>query len=102
MVLVGSSVVAGNLMAENLPVFLAGGLSGAIGAAILLPVLFLHEGGLPAAGRGGAAAGRMRLLGRRQTPPQTLRRAAGAAGWQENALVDLRRGSSRCLSHAEG
>jgi hypothetical protein len=38
MVLVGSSVVAGKLMAESLPVFLVGGLSSAIGAAILLLV----------------------------------------------------------------
>ena len=53
MVLVGSSVVAGKVMAESLPVFLAGGLSSAIGAAILLPVLLLREGGLPAAGRKG-------------------------------------------------
>jgi drug/metabolite transporter (DMT)-like permease len=51
MVLVGSSVVAGKLMAESLPVFLAGGLSSAIGAAILLPVLFAREGGLPVVGR---------------------------------------------------
>jgi drug/metabolite transporter (DMT)-like permease len=47
MVLVGSSVVVGKLMAESLPVFLAGGLSSAIGAAILVPVLLLREGGLP-------------------------------------------------------
>lgn len=51
MVLVGSSVVAGKLMAESLPVFLAGGLSSAIGAVILLPVLFWREGGLPGVGR---------------------------------------------------
>jgi len=51
MVLVGSSVVAGKLMAESLPVFLAGGLSSSIGAAILLPVLFACEGGLPAVAR---------------------------------------------------
>ena len=50
MVLVGSSVVAGKLMAESLPVFLAGGLSSAIGAAILVPVLFVREGGFPAVG----------------------------------------------------
>jgi EamA-like transporter family len=51
MVLVGSSEVAGKLMTESLPVFLAGGLSSAIGAAILLHVLFAREGGLPVVGR---------------------------------------------------
>ncbi len=50
MVLVGSSVVVGKLMAESLPVFLAGGLSSAIGAAIFVPVLLRREGGLPAVG----------------------------------------------------
>ena len=50
MVLVGSSVVAGKLMAESLPVFLAGGLSSAIGAAILVSVLFVREGGFRAVG----------------------------------------------------
>jgi drug/metabolite transporter (DMT)-like permease len=50
MVLVGSSVVVGKLMAASLPVFLAGGLSSAIGAAILVPVLLRREGGLPAVG----------------------------------------------------
>jgi hypothetical protein len=38
MVLVGGSVVVGKLMAESLPVYLAGGLSSAIGAAILFPL----------------------------------------------------------------
>jgi drug/metabolite transporter (DMT)-like permease len=52
MALVGSSVVAGKLMAESLPVFLAGGLSSAIGASVLLPFQLRREGGVPAlAGR---------------------------------------------------
>ena len=48
MVLVGSSVVVGKLIAESLPVFLVGFLSSAISAAILVPVLLRREGGLPA------------------------------------------------------
>jgi drug/metabolite transporter (DMT)-like permease len=50
MVLVGSSAIVGKLMAESLPVFLAGGLSSAMGAAILVPVLLRRGGGVPAVG----------------------------------------------------
>lgn len=47
MVLVSSSVVVGKLMAESLPVFLAGGLNSSVGAAILVLALLRREGGLP-------------------------------------------------------
>ena len=48
MVPVGRSAMVGKLTAESLPVFLAGGLSSAMGAAILVPVLLRRGGGLPA------------------------------------------------------
>ena len=48
MVPVGSSAVVDKLTAESPPVFLAGGLSSAMGAAILVPVLLRRGGGLPA------------------------------------------------------
>jgi hypothetical protein len=51
MILVGSSVVVSKLMAQSLPVFLAGSLSSAIGAAILVPLLLRREDGLPAVSR---------------------------------------------------
>lgn len=51
MALVGSAVVVGKLMIESFPVYLAGGLSSAIGAVILVPALYLCEGGPPALNR---------------------------------------------------
>ena len=47
MVLVGSSVVAGKIMVAELPVFLASALRFILALAILIPVLFMREGGLP-------------------------------------------------------
>lgn len=44
MVLVGSSAVAGKAMTDSLPIVLVGGLSSAIGAAILSPVFLPREG----------------------------------------------------------
>ncbi|EGB15096.1 protein of unknown function DUF6 transmembrane [Pseudodesulfovibrio mercurii] len=47
MILVGSSVVAGRIMVEELPVYLASALRFALALAILLPMLNAREGGLP-------------------------------------------------------
>jgi drug/metabolite transporter (DMT)-like permease len=47
MVLVGSSVVAGRIMVEELPVYLASALRFALALAILLPLVRVREGGLP-------------------------------------------------------
>ncbi|WP_338669185.1 DMT family transporter [Pseudodesulfovibrio methanolicus] len=47
MILVGSSVVAGKIMVDELPVFLASALRFALALVILLPVVRLREGGLP-------------------------------------------------------
>ncbi|WP_207260779.1 DMT family transporter [Desulfovibrio sp. Huiquan2017] len=47
MILVGSSVVAGKIMVEDLPVFLASALRFVLALAILLPLLARREGGLP-------------------------------------------------------
>ena len=47
MVLVGSSVVAGKVMVDELPVFLASALRFALALAILLPLVKAREGGLP-------------------------------------------------------
>ena len=51
MVMVGSSVVAGRLMVEELPVFLGSALRFALASALLAPALLLAEGGLPRLGR---------------------------------------------------
>lgn len=47
MVLVGSSVVAGKLMIEELPVFLASAMRFVLALCILIPILRVREGGLP-------------------------------------------------------
>ncbi|WP_432738675.1 DMT family transporter [Maridesulfovibrio sp. FT414] len=47
MVIVGSSVVAGKIMVDSLPVFLSSGLRFLLASALILPVLFLKEGGFP-------------------------------------------------------
>jgi len=47
MVIVGSSVVAGKLMVAELPVFLASALRFVLALAILLPLIYVREGGLP-------------------------------------------------------
>ncbi|MGL1860950.1 MAG: DMT family transporter [Pseudodesulfovibrio sp.] len=47
MVIVGSSVVAGKIMVDELPVFLASTLRFILALGILLPILYLREGGLP-------------------------------------------------------
>lgn len=51
MVMVGSSVVAGRLMVEELPVFLGSALRFALASVLLVPALLLVEGGLPRLGR---------------------------------------------------
>lgn len=47
MVLVGSSVVAGKLMVDELPVFLASAMRFVLALIILIPIIKLREGGLP-------------------------------------------------------
>jgi drug/metabolite transporter (DMT)-like permease len=47
MVIVGSSVVAGKIMIAALPVCLASALRFVLALGVLLPVLFVREGGLP-------------------------------------------------------
>ncbi|MBC16014.1 MAG: multidrug transporter [Desulfovibrio sp.] len=47
MVIVGSSVVAGKVMTDELPVFLASLMRFAIALILLLPILFIKEGGFP-------------------------------------------------------
>lgn len=47
MIIVGSSVVAGKLMVAELPVFLASALRFLLALLILLPILYIREGGLP-------------------------------------------------------
>ncbi|MUM77177.1 EamA family transporter [Pseudodesulfovibrio sp. F-1] len=47
MILVGSSVVAGKIMVEELPVQFASALRFALALVILLPLLRMREGGLP-------------------------------------------------------
>lgn len=47
MVIVGSSVVAGKVMTAKLPVFLASLMRFAIALVLLLPILFIKEGGFP-------------------------------------------------------
>lgn len=47
MVLVGSSVVAGKVMVDELPVFLASALRFLLALIILLPLIHIREGGLP-------------------------------------------------------
>lgn len=47
MVLVGSSVVAGKIMVNELPVFLASALRFILALAILIPLIWIREGGLP-------------------------------------------------------
>lgn len=51
MVIVGSSVVAGKLMVAELPVFLSSMLRFVLALIILLPLISLREGGLPAISR---------------------------------------------------
>ncbi len=50
MSMVGSSVVAGRLMVDELPVFLGSTLRFALASALLLPLLLKVEGGLPRLG----------------------------------------------------
>ncbi|BCS89330.1 DMT family transporter [Pseudodesulfovibrio sediminis] len=47
MVLVGSSVVAGKIMVDELPIFLASALRFVLALVILVPIIYLREGGLP-------------------------------------------------------
>jgi len=47
MVLVGSSVAAGKIMARELPVFLASALRFILALALLFPIVRMKEGGLP-------------------------------------------------------
>ncbi len=47
MVIVGSSVVAGKIMVDQLPVFFASMLRFVLALALLLPILYLREGGFP-------------------------------------------------------
>ncbi|MCJ2165750.1 MULTISPECIES: DMT family transporter [unclassified Pseudodesulfovibrio] len=47
MILVGSSVVAGKIMVAELPIFLASALRFILALAILIPIVFMREGGLP-------------------------------------------------------
>lgn len=51
MIIVGSSVVAGKIMVAELPVHLASALRFALALCVLLPVLWLREGGLPSLSR---------------------------------------------------
>lgn len=51
MVIVGSSVVAGKLMVAELPVFLASALRFVLALTILLPLVYMREGGLPSLSR---------------------------------------------------
>ncbi|EMG37895.1 DMT(drug/metabolite transporter) superfamily permease [Desulfocurvibacter africanus PCS] len=51
MFMVGSSVVAGRLMVEELPVFLGSALRFALASALLVPALLFVEGGLPRLGK---------------------------------------------------
>jgi len=47
MIIVGSSVVAGKIMVEELPVFLGSTMRFVLALAILIPILYLREGGFP-------------------------------------------------------
>lgn len=47
MVIVGSSVVAGKIMVAELPVFLASSLRFILALLILMPIVWIQEGGLP-------------------------------------------------------
>ena len=47
MILVGSSVVAGKIMVDELPVFLASALRFVLALIILIPIVYWREGGLP-------------------------------------------------------
>jgi len=47
MVIVGSSVVAGKVMVAELPVFMASAMRFALALVILVPLVYLREGGLP-------------------------------------------------------
>ncbi len=47
MIIVGSSVVAGKIMVNELPVFLSSGLRFLLATAVMLPILYFREGGLP-------------------------------------------------------
>ncbi|WP_051249595.1 DMT family transporter [Maridesulfovibrio zosterae] len=47
MFIVGSSVVAGKIMVESLPVFLSSAMRFALASLVMLPILFFKEGGLP-------------------------------------------------------
>ncbi|QJB56385.1 DMT family transporter [Pseudodesulfovibrio sp. zrk46] len=51
MVIVGSSVVAGKIMVAELPVFLSSAIRFALALVVLLPLIKVHEGGLPAISR---------------------------------------------------
>ncbi len=47
MIIVGSSVAAGKIMAAEMPIFLASALRFALALLLLIPILRLKEGGLP-------------------------------------------------------
>lgn len=47
MIIAGSSVVAGKIVTGSFPVFLASGLRFALASALLVPLLYWREGGLP-------------------------------------------------------
>lgn len=47
MIIVGSSVVAGKIMVDGLPVFLSSGLRFLLASVAILPILFYREGGFP-------------------------------------------------------
>lgn len=51
MVLVGSSVVAGKIMVDELPVFLASAARFVLALSILIPIICIREGGLPGISR---------------------------------------------------
>ncbi|WP_031482331.1 DMT family transporter [Maridesulfovibrio frigidus] len=47
MVIVGSSVVAGKIMIDQLPIFFASALRFLIASLLMVPILYFREGGLP-------------------------------------------------------
>lgn len=47
MVIVGSSVVAGKIMVDQLPIFFSSALRFLIASLIIVPILYLREGGFP-------------------------------------------------------
>lgn len=47
MMIVGSSVVAGKIMVDGMPVFLSSAMRFLLSSVVMLPVLFFKEGGMP-------------------------------------------------------